>query len=250
MDEQRLAEAMRGVTADAPLPSFDVDDVVWASRRSTARRRSAVAGVGLAVLVVAGVGIMSGLPGGGRDATTAAAPASPEADRAIVPVPDGQAPDAAAEAAPNAAQAPAGPPAPAPPGAFATPDGQPRSSGARSGTPPGPPLGPGDPNWCADRHDPELRALVEQVLPEVVGAPEAPTTMECRPGGERGVHVELGGGVLSVEYLPPGTVVEPVPGAVSAPTASGGTVVLSSSGPTGPDGRRLTDAATRLAPRL
>lgn len=53
MDEQRLSELFRDATGEAPPPSFDRDDVVVASRRATARRRSALAGgslLGVAVL--------------------------------------------------------------------------------------------------------------------------------------------------------------------------------------------------------
>lgn len=237
MDEQRLADALRGAVTDPPPPSFDHADVVRASRRVTARRRSALAGSAMVVLVLAGVGVVTARSDTG-DTLSAAAPAAPGAAR---------------EAAPHA-QADAGPPAdalaapaPAPPTApGATEDA--RSPGAASS--PQPPLGPGDPGTCANRQDPALRALVEEVLPEVVGAPEAPTTQECRPGGERGVNVELAGGVLTVEYLPPGVAVDPVPGAVSASTASGGTVVVAFSGSGGPGERRLAEAAGFLAPQL
>jgi hypothetical protein len=60
--------------------------------------------------------------------------------------------------------------------------------------------------------------------------------------------------VLGVTYLPPGNVVRLVRGAVSAPAASGGTVIVHSSpaagaGP-GPFADRLTDIAARLAAGL
>ena len=117
----------------------------------------------------------------------------------------------------------------------------------------GAPLGPGTGD-CADRQDPALRALVEQALPEVAGAPEAATTLECRPGGERGVALEVAGGVLTVTYLPPGPVTEPPDGARTAPTASGGTVVVSSrasrAGDAAPLADRLEPAVAYLAPRL
>ena len=61
--------------------------------------------------------------------------------------------------------------------------------------------------------------------------PEAATTLECRPGGERGVALEVRdgerSGVLTVTYLPPGPASsDPTSGARTAPTASGGTVVV------------------------
>jgi hypothetical protein len=98
-----------------------------------------------------------------------------------------------------------------------------------------------------------LRALVDQALPEVAGASEAATTMECRPGGERGVALEVGGGVLVVTYLPPGPVTE-LPDGAALPTASGGTVVVSSRADradgAAPFADRLEATAAYLAPRL
>lgn len=225
-----------------PPPGFDHDAVVTRSRRVTARRRSAVLGGAMALLVVAGVGAAVALPLGEDAASTAAAPA-------MAPAPEaGRAGDAggSAESAPFAEE----------PGVAdsSVPD-------ALVGVPPftGTPLGPGT-TECAQRQDPELRALVEQVLPEVVGAPEGAVTMECRPGGERGVALEVDDagatGLLGVEYQPPGAPVGDDPGAVaaSAPTASGGTVVVRSrgAGPGAPvpfEGR-LDTVASFLAPRL
>ncbi len=216
VDDEEMGALFRAAASDsgAPPPGFDHGSVVQASRRITTRRRAAVTGLGLALVVVAGVGVAVGLPrtSPGGDASTVAAPMlapapAPEARRDSRAQQDG--PPPAAEGAPGAAAA---------------------VPGAGAGAPP---LGPGR-TECADRQDPALRALVEQVLPEVVGAPEAATTMECRPGGERGVNVEVtdGGatGLLTVQYLPPDTAARLVPGALSAPTASGGTVVVSSRG--------------------
>ena len=97
-------------------------------------------------------------------------------------------------------------------------------------------------------------AHAQGALPEVVGAPEAATTLECRPGGERGLALEVDGGILTVTYLPPGPVTEPPDGARTAPTASGGTVVVSSrasrSGDAVPFEARLDAVAAYLAPRL
>ena len=222
-DEGKLAALFRDAASDgtAPPPGFDHSDVVAASRRITARRRSALAGGALALLVVAGVGV-AGVVVTRESPTTAAS-------------------------APDVASAPEAAP---PPGAA-------RENADAAGSAPlagVPPLGPGDPSACANRQDPALRALVEQVLPEVVGAPVAATTTECRPGGERGVSVEVDGGLLVVQYLPPGTAVSLVEGAVSEPTASGGTVVVYSA-PGRPDAPaplapRLPAAAAALAPHL
>src|SRR5919107_1685977 len=94
------------------------------------------------------------------------------------------------------------------PGSGAVPDRR-DAVPAPQAAPVGPaPLGPGT-TECADRQDPALRALVERFLPDAGGAPEAATTTECRPGGERGVNLEVRdgptAGLLTVQYLPPGT---------------------------------------------
>ncbi|WP_433277792.1 hypothetical protein ACQPZA_01855 [Pseudonocardia xinjiangensis] len=231
-DDEELGALFRAAASDpgAPAPRFDHDSVVSASRRATVRRRVAVAGSAVVLLAVAGVGAAVTLPGSLRgDDTTVAAPM-------LAPAP---------AAAPGARQDAA-------PGADARAEGAAPPLG-----PVGRPLGPGT-TECADRQDPALRTLVEEVLPAVRDASEAATTMECRPRGERGVNVEIddGGatGLLAVQYLPPGTIVALVPGAVSAPTASGGTVIVSSRpaevGAPAPFEDRLTSVADFLAPRL
>ena len=242
VDDERLGALFRAAASDptAPAPGFDHGTVVRTSRRITTRRRIAVTGAGLALLAVTGIGGALALPGpseGADEPATAAAPMiAPDGERL-----------AEEDAAPPAdARAQRSDPAPAQ-GAAPAPE---------AAVPP-PPLGPGT-SECADRQDPALRALVEQVLPQVVGAPEAATTMECRPGGERGVNLEVrdgpATGLLTVQYLPPGTQPQPGDGAVVAPTASGGSVVVSSRGerPDSPPpfADRLTDLTTHLAPRL
>lgn len=247
-DDERLGALFRSAASDstAPAPGFDHEAVVRASRRITVRRRTAFTVGGLALFAVVGIGgtvALPGVSGSGEDAATVAAPMlapeAPDADSRAQQAP----PPAAAEGAP---------------GAGVVPDRRevvPAPGAAAVGGPP--PLGPGTAE-CADRQDPALRALVEEFLPEVVGAPEAAITMECRPGGERGVNVEVRDGVatglLTVRYLPPGVVPDHVEGAVSAPTASGGTVVVSTRGD-GPDAPapfadRLDTLVDQLAPRL
>jgi len=226
IDDQELGALFRAAASDsgAPPPAFDHDSVLRASRHATTRRRLLMAGGAIAVFALAGVGVAVALPGSPGNGTTVAAPMS--------------AGDRAARPAPQDASGAAG-------------------GAAEGAVPQSPPLGPGN-TECADRQDPAVRALVDQVLPEVAGAPEAATTMECRPGGERGVAVEAseGGatGLLSVRYLPPGVEAELPPGAVSEPTASGGTVIVSSSssevGAPAPFAGRLASVAEYLAPRL
>jgi hypothetical protein len=288
MDEQeqdaRVTALFRDAAADAPPPGFDTRDVVAASRRITRRRRSAVAGAALAVLAVAGIGVTAGLSGGGgTDMTTASAAGAPHPaaqdqaaqdqaaqDQAAKDpaAPGGAAPDAAVPGAARAAAPEAAAPPPVASGEGASAAGPQRSDATGPAPAPAPgagaPLGPGT-RECADRQDPALRALLEQALPEVAGAPEAVTTMECRPGRERGlaleVHEGATAGVLTVTYLPPGEVVDPPgiaepPAAVvrSAPTASGGTVLVASrterAGDPAPFTGRLDAVVAALAPRL
>jgi hypothetical protein len=258
VDEARIAALFRDAASEAPPAAFDAAQVAATSRRITRRRRSAVAGAALAVLAVAGVGVVAGLGGPGEATVTASSgqAADQEAGGSAGGAAGGAA-DAARAAAPEAAAAPgAGGDATGSPIAPSVPDVPgPAASGpdAAAVPPVGTPLGPGTGD-CADRQDPALRALVDQALPEVVGAPMAATTMECRPGGERGVAVEAGGGVLTVSYLPPGTRGRQVDGARTAPTASGGTVVVSSRANSAADPEpfadRLDALVSYLAPRL
>jgi hypothetical protein len=231
-DDERLAALFRDAASDAPPPAFGHDDVVAASRRITARRRSAA--VAAAVTIgLAGMGAAIVLPRSGDGMTSAAAPLNaPEAA-------DGrQAEDSAGGA--DAGEAGSGG---APPVIAATPAPT--------------PLGPGQ-TECADRQDPALRALVEQVLPEVSAARAAATPDVCLPGADRYLALEVTDrgvpGLLTVGYLAPGSIPQLVPGALSAPTASGGTVIVASStevdGAAAPFSERLPALLEYLAPRL
>lgn len=246
-DDDRIAALFSEAASDTPPPGFDHDRVVATSRRITARRRSAVLGGAMALLVVTGVGVAFGLPGSGAgsgELTSAAAPAAaPEPPAAPAPAESALAESAPAEDA--AAQAP-------------TPEAQLPESLRDQPAFTGAPLGPGT-TECAQRQDPALRALVEEVLPETAGATEAAVTMDCRPGGERGVSLEVDDagtpGLLTVEYLPPGEVAGATSGtSASSVTASGGTVVVTARGEgpgtPAPFEGRLDTAAAYLAPRL
>ncbi|WP_214367423.1 hypothetical protein [Pseudonocardia sp. H11422] len=168
--------------AGAPAPGFDHAGVVAASRRATARRRSAIAGGALTVLVVAGGGVAVATPAMTSNADTSVAAGGA-----------------------GAAREEAG----APPAALSAPEPASPGSG-RAG--PAAPLGPADPSDCVNKQDPALRALLEAALPEVRDADEAPTTMECRPGGGREVNLEVvdgaATGLLSVVYSAPGAPVQ------------------------------------------
>lgn len=60
MDEQRLSELFRTAAGDPPPASFGTEDVVHASRRATARRRSALAGGSLLGIAVLAGGVLLG----------------------------------------------------------------------------------------------------------------------------------------------------------------------------------------------
>ena len=254
-DDDRLAGLFREAASDggAPAPGFDHGDVVATSRRITARRRSAVIGGAVALFAVAGIGTVVALPRGDTSTVSAAAPAPAQraADAAAPPAP--VAPEAALgcpggagapRGADDGASSTGGVAGGAAPGGAGSPGaanggaggcaagGSGSGGGAGSGGAAGPaaavgaPLGPGS-TTCADRQDPALRALLVEVLPEAASAPAAATTDVCLPGSERCVSLELGGGVFTAAYLPPGTVPSLAEGASSAPTASGGTVIVS-----------------------
>lgn len=231
-DDERLATLFAAAASEAGAPptAFDHGDVLAASRRITVRRRTALITGGFAVFALLGIG-SAVLPGSTQepDATSAAAPAiAPEASSGS-----------------DQADAPAGS------------GGSELSEGLRSAPTDVAPLGSGT-GVCADRQDRALRALVEQAIPEVSGARPGAVTDVCLPGGQRHVTLEVDdtgvAGLLAVAYLPPGTVADPVEGELTAPTASGGTVIVSSR-PARPGGpvpfeARLDTAASYLAARL
>lgn len=249
MDEPRLREVF-DEAAGAPPPGFDHARVVAASRRVTARRRATVLATAAALVVVAGIGVAAAvLPDRGDRTSAASAPAEV--------VPEGGVPQAGVPGADDR-EADADPPVAGAPEPAVPEDSDAAAAEAGPG-PAGPPLGPGDPEACANRQDPAVRALVEQVFPEVAGATEAAVTMECRPGGERGLALEVVDdgrrGLLSVTYLPPGESTAFAPYGPSAPTASGGTVVVSSTstepgGGAPPFADRLEALTAFLAERL
>jgi hypothetical protein len=219
-DDEKLAALFRDAAGSPPPSAFGHGDVTAASRRITARRRAVLLTGAFVLVAAAGIGSVIALPRAADTATsTAAGAAAPQSETA--------------EGAGSAASAPAA-----------------SADRARAAAP----IGPGT-GACANRQDPELRALVEQVLPEVVGATPAATTDVCLPGSERYLSLGLtGGGLLTVSYLPPGTVAAPTSGNErSAPTASGGTVTVGSSpvgGGPAPYEDRLTAVLAYLAPRL
>jgi len=205
MDETELQAAFRAAADGGPDAGFGHADVVRASDRITARRRSQVRGTVAALVVVAGLGGVGGAVALNRPSAsnaTAAGSAAPE--QAARPPADTQ-----LQAGPGGGAAAGGAET------FAAPPAADR----------GVPLGPGT-GLCANLQDPALRALLNAALPGAAAAPEAATHDICLPSAQRSVSIEFGGDVLTVAYLPPGAVVDPAEGMINGPTASGGTVLV------------------------
>jgi hypothetical protein len=236
MDEEDRLAALFREAAGEPPPGFDHRAVVARSRRVTARRRAAVLGSAAALVVVLGTGVVVSGQAQRDEASTAAAPAAGGAAESGA---GGGSADRGGAEADSAAPYALDPALPLE-----------QSSG---------PLGPGT-TPCADRHDPALRALLEQVLPEVSSAPSAPAPADCRPGGLREVNLEVVDGTVSgrltVTSLPAGEspLESPEEAVATAATASGGTVVVRAEGD-GPGAPvpfagRLDQVAAALAPAL
>jgi hypothetical protein len=216
------------------------EDATARSRRISRGRQLVLAGLAVVVLVLVGIGgvnVLRNDPGGPPPPAPAVAPG------VIVPP--------AASGATQVVLPPDTPYLQVPPGTNPPEQWSPGTAAAAVdpaalGAPPGV-------AECGDPQDPALRSVVDQALPEVVGAPEAPTTTECRPG-ERGVAVEVDGGVLTVTYLSRRPIGRLEDGMRSAPTASGGMVLVSSranrAGDPQPFADRLDALVAHLAARL
>ena len=216
--DDRLQALFQDAAGTPPAAGFSYGDVTRASGRITRRRRMVLSGAAAVAVVLAGTGVVvASVRDQGAMTSAASAPAAAPGNSPLMAGPD------------------------------ATREGTSGGAGAA-------PLGPGTAE-CADRQDPALRALLDQALPEVAGATAAASTDVCLPGSERYVTVEVAGGVFGVSYLPPGTAVSLVPGAVSAPTASGGTVIVHAGstrqgGGPAPFADREQAVLEYLAPRL
>ncbi|MDN5857413.1 MAG: hypothetical protein L0H84_02215 [Pseudonocardia sp.] len=223
-DSEILVSLMRTAASarDAPPAAFGHAEVVATSRRITHRRRMLVAGAA-GLVVIAGLGTTAVLPIVNRDAASSTV--------AGAPVPS---------AAPDRAPAAAGE-APTAPGRFESAPAAPPEQAS-----------PGD---CGTQQDPELRALVFEVFPQVAGAAAAPVTQSCRGPGERAVHLQVSDGdatgILTVVSTPRNG--SPPRGDASAPTASGGRVtvsVRSTGGGPAPFADDMGSLAAKLGPRL
>ncbi|GAY09280.1 hypothetical protein [Pseudonocardia sp. N23] len=219
LSDQDLTELMRSAGPTAPPAAFGVDDVVRASKRATARRRSAIAGgAAAAVLVFGGIGLAVGLPGGGAEtATSSAAGGTPNFERGDAAVP------------PNAA-------APTVPGASDTGCVPMQDPGLRA---------------LLNEALPQVATAREAAVPMVCkqgGGREVHLEVDDGPA-----H-----GVLTVVFAPAGEPVEdgqPVGWArAGAPTASGGYVAVTSVSDSDsgaiPFESQLAAVASTLAPRL
>ncbi|MBN9111918.1 MAG: hypothetical protein J0I34_24435 [Pseudonocardia sp.] len=98
-NDQDLTDMLRtAAPTTAPPAGFGIDDVVRASQKATARRRSAVAGgVAAVVLVLGGVTVGIAATGGGAETASSAAGGAPNLERGDAAVP----PNAAAPTVPG-----------------------------------------------------------------------------------------------------------------------------------------------------
>jgi hypothetical protein len=225
VDEQRLAELFRTAAGDAPPPSFGTDEVIAASRRATARRRSALAGgtlLGVAVLAGGVVTVGQLLPEN-------APPAAQAAPRAGAASPS--------DARPFALPAPAVP--------------EPRSLPGHGGL-----LGCGS----IDR---QLAAQVTPMLAarQIEQAGSVTQVPEPCPQGSRSVAIPVTGGTLFVMVVPEAGQSEPVE--INRPDGARGYAVAldggrglavismpSAQGQQAPYAVQLPDLARELAGRL
>ncbi len=197
----------------------------------------------VAVFALVGVGAVVILPAETPTASTAAAPAAPDRAGRAESGPDAAAaPNAAArpgrrEGAGSARPHPRAVPAPGTPpaGARSVPAPEPAPTGRTRSC--GPTWSRCCPRWSVPRPRP---------TPTSAGPGASATSpSRCRTGAARGL--------FAVSYLPPGTAVDPTAGSVSAPTASGGTVVVHTvpvGGTVAPFQSRLPEVAASLAPQL
>lgn len=251
MDEQKLAELFRDAASDAPPASFDVAGVRVASRRATARRRSAVAlGATLAVVVGLG-GVVVGLDGVRRDDGATPAMAG-SADRSSSPnlTPTGSPAEpriAEGEQAPDLSGGM--PPKSIPDDSSTQGDETAGSASPRAG---------GTPGGCAEV-DRELAVALADEFPVAQGTQPSPAAAQC-PDGARGASylVRDGGvvGTVSLVVVPPDVLAAAALGPqgsreATEPARSGGTVHVISEPATGattpPFADRVDAAAAALA---
>jgi hypothetical protein len=236
VDEQKLAELFRAAAADTPPAAFDAHDVVAASRRITARRRSLIAGGSALAGVVLVVGLVVGLGHTGDSGVPASSAAAgsartgtPGANRAQPMMPD--------EDIPNPTPKQGG-------------DGAGRTGGNAAG------CGP---------TDGQLAAALANELPSVGARTTVPNTITC-PADTRSAAYRVSGGTVGVLLIPAGeSGVRVDPGVVTSPhrTASGASLIVFSAPDVGsgitpntshpetaPDAGQLAGVATGLAARF
>lgn len=172
VDDQRLSMLFRDAAGQPPPASFDRDDVLAASRRATAWRRSALVGGSLLGIAVLTGGVLLG-------------------GQFLVPRETSE--------APTAAPAPPPPPPPQAGGRMLEPE-------PLSGMPP-PGMPPRDPAAGCGPADPALSAELTEVLAERGAAPTGltvPLPKSCPPGA-RAAGVPVPGGTLYVVLSPAAT---------------------------------------------
>jgi hypothetical protein len=221
MDEQRLSELFRDATGEAPPPSFDRDDVVAASRRATARGRSALAGGSLLGVAVLTGGVLLG-------------------GQVLQRPPTSEPPAAASELAPGTGDRMLEPVMPfaAPPGAGPDAPGPDAPAGAAGG------CGPADT---------ELTATLNGALTGTAGTGPGLAFPRPCPPGFRAAGVAVPGGTLYAVLGPVAVSDADLPGYASAPAGAEVLSVISvPSNLTAPPPRAadVDDLARELADRF
>jgi hypothetical protein len=210
MDDRELETLFTAAPGDPPPATFDTSDVIAASKRAQARRRSAIAVVcSCFVVLLAGAGAFTVV-----------------ARLSSISPPGG----VASAYAPISAQS----------GVTGQPGGipiRPPTTGANQGFPSQTPMQGGDESGKdgprvesasgCDKVDRELATALAGELPGTEAT--AATAGTVCPTGARSAGFPFGGGAVSVALVPPGVAVRPAGGVhAQAQASSGGTLVVQS----------------------
>jgi len=242
MNDRELETMFRSAASEPPEPTFDTSDVVSASRRATARRRSTITmACTCAVVVVAGLGVTGVVLNQGETASDTSAVAGQTSDQTkkgtalAIPGQPGQESER--------------PPDEATPQDFPA---SPKQGGEDTGE-----NGPRAGTSGCDKVDRELATALAGELPDTVlpdTARAAPTAGRVCPTGSRsaGFPIRAGdrSGDLSVAIVPPGSVTTTgIAGEVTDQrlTASDQVVVVVSVPVQGSTGAPLPEDVARIA---
>ena len=213
MDDHELETMFAAAPGEAPPATFSASQVVAASKRAQARRRSAIAlTCSCLVVVLGGFGVFAAVSNLGGPAPTAATSAGDARISGQSGVP--KQPLGTQERPPNTGDAPGFPPQSPMQGGDETGKDGPRAESA---------------SGC-DKVDRELATALAGEFPVPVSVDSASPSHLC-PTGSRSAGFPVAGGFLSITLAPPGVAVQPAgqpPGTKISeqPAAGGGTIWL------------------------